>query len=49
MNQVESDATPMLYDTVAVRGIARNGPIAKYNAIKNANENRTESFSSILS
>ena len=31
-------ATPMLYDTVAVRGIAKNGPIAKYNAIKNANE-----------
>ena len=31
-------ATPMLYDTVAVRGIAKNGPIAKYNAIKYANE-----------
>ena len=39
-------ATPMLYDTVAVRGIAKNGPIDKYNATKNASEKIGWIFSS---
>ena len=36
----------MLYDTVAVRGIAKNGPIDKYNATKNASEKIGWIFSS---